>query len=70
MEHREKTMAEAHERGEEYKKWARMRWDFVENYEDPTRWREMSAADEKGELYELPPPPEVRIRRSSIVTLT
>ena len=53
-------MAEAHERGLDYDKWAEASWNYAVTHENPTRWREMSAADKEGEIYELPPPPEVR----------
>jgi hypothetical protein len=54
-------MAEANERGLDYDKWADASWNYVVEYEDPTKWIEMSAEDEEGEVYELPPPPEVMI---------
>jgi hypothetical protein len=47
-----------------------MMWVFVQDYQDPTRWREMSAADEEGEIYELPPPPKVRIHRTIVILLS
>lgn len=54
----------------DYDKWAQMTWVFVQDYEDPTKWREMSAADEEGEIYELPQPPEVRILRTIVIPLS
>jgi len=57
-EHKEEITAMAQAQYKSYDKWALIMWDCVEKYEDPTKWREMSAADEEGEVYELPLPPE------------